>query len=212
MGDGARELQERSYMQLALEEAEKGYKGGEVPVGVVFVRNGEVIMGRGHNQTNATKNGTRHAELVVIDEILGQGHSPTIFQDCEVYVTCEPCIMCAGALGLLQIKRVVFGCRNDRFGGCGSILNVHEAQHAPHRYPAQGGMMEKEAVALFKTFYARENHQGNSESICVSVYVSNVRGREVFDPTLTCLIDSKTSCPIRTHTQHLKRNEGKRVK
>ncbi len=152
-------------MALALEEAGKALREGEVPVGVVFVHvpsdgGGPArVLGQGHNWTNATKNGTRHAELVVVDEMLAAGHPATVFQACEVYVTCEPCIMCAGALGLLCIKRVVFGCRNDRFGGCGSILRVHDAPHLAHHYPVQAGLREAEAVALFKTFYVRENQQ-----------------------------------------------------
>lgn len=177
------------FMKLALEEGSKAIQEGEVPVGVVFVHYpfsssllpssniksskpssilshlSARVLGRGHNRTNVTKNGTRHAELVVADEILALGTPIGVFQDCDVYVTCEPCIMCAGALGLLKIRRVVFGCKNERFGGCGSILNVHEAPHLRHRYVAQAGLMEEEAVTLFKNFYARENQQGTSEEI-----------------------------------------------
>lgn len=135
-----------------------------MPVGVVFVLrrddSSSEVLGQGHNKTNATKNGTRHAELVVIDEILAAGHAVSIFSKCDLYVTCEPCIMCAGALALIKIQRVVFGCKNERFGGCGSILRVHEAGHSPgHCYPVQAGLREMEAVALFKKFYARENQQ-----------------------------------------------------
>lgn len=177
------------FMELALEEGSKAIQEGEVPVGVVFVHRPSSssplpssntdstkphsfhshlsarVLGRGHNRTNVTKNGTRHAELVVADEILALGQPISVFQDCDVYVTCEPCIMCAGALGLLKIRRVVFGCKNERFGGCGSILNVHEASHLRHQYVAQAGLMEAEAVALFKNFYARENQHGTSEEI-----------------------------------------------
>ena len=87
------------------------------------------VLARAHNATNATKNGTRHAELVAIDHILLERKlPPAVLAECDVYVTCEPCIMCAGALALVRVRRVVFGCRNDRFGGCGSILSVHQAK------------------------------------------------------------------------------------
>jgi len=176
-------VEDVAFMELALEEGRKAIQEGEVPVGVVFVHRPSSsslsptkgtspsstpppppllarVLGQGHNRTNVTKNGTRHAELVVVDEILARRQPVSIFQDCDVYVTCEPCIMCAGALGLLKIRRVVFGCKNERFGGCGSILNVHEAPHLRHKYVAEAGLMEAEAVALFKSFYARENQQG----------------------------------------------------
>ena len=177
-----------AFMKLALEEGRKAIQEGEVPVGVVFVHRpssslsaassptdgipsspasypATQVLGQGHNRTNVTKNGTRHAELVVTDEILARGQPVSIFQECDVYVTCEPCIMCAGALGLLKIRRVVFGCKNERFGGCGSILNVHEAPHLRHRYVAEAGLMEAEAVGLFKSFYARENQQGRRKGM-----------------------------------------------
>lgn len=88
------------------------------------------VLAAAHNATNRTKNGTRHAELVAIDDVLlRQGLPPAVLAACDVYVTCEPCIMCAGALALVRVRRVVFGCRNDRFGGCGSILSVHQAKY-----------------------------------------------------------------------------------
>lgn len=106
-----------------------------MPVGVVFVRRSPdsgsppQVLARAHNATNATKNGTRHAELVAIDDVLLAQRLPAaVLSECDVYVTCEPCIMCAGALALVRVRRVVFGCRNDRFGGCGSILSVHQAE------------------------------------------------------------------------------------
>ena len=105
-----------------------------MPVGVVFVRRPPDsttprVLARAHNATNATQNGTRHAELVAIDNILLRQRLPaSVLSECDVYVTCEPCIMCAGALALVRVRRVVFGCRNERFGGCGSILSVHQAE------------------------------------------------------------------------------------
>ena len=83
------------------------------------------------------------------DTPVGESES---FRGVDLYVTCEPCVMCAAALGRLGVRRVVFGCANDRFGGCGSVLSLHEG-----KYPAQGGLLAQEAVGLFRKFYAREN-------------------------------------------------------
>ncbi|GAB4817081.1 hypothetical protein N2152v2_004127 [Parachlorella kessleri] len=87
------------------------------------------IVSAGSNKTNETRNGTRHAEFVAIDRLLQQ-HGGDVaaanFPECDLYVTCEPCIMCAGALSLLGVRSVTYGCPNDKFGGCGSILRVHD--------------------------------------------------------------------------------------
>ena len=98
---------------------------GEVPVGCVFVDDKDQLISKACNATNITSNATRHAEFVAIDHIIQQRGSVDILQTCTLYVTCEPCIMCAAALAQLQIRRVVFGCSNDRFGGCGSVLALH---------------------------------------------------------------------------------------
>ncbi|KAL4448642.1 hypothetical protein ABPG75_005861 [Micractinium tetrahymenae] len=115
------------YMRAALQQACIAMEESEVPVGCVVVRDGRVAA-TGSNKTNAERNGTRHAEFVAIDSLLAQaGGDPAAaqFHECELYVTCEPCIMCAGALSLLGFRSVTFGCPNDKFGGNGSILSVH---------------------------------------------------------------------------------------
>jgi len=116
-----------SFMRAALEEADKSRHRREVPVGCVLVRDGSIIA-RGHNMTNASRNGTRHAEFEAIDSVLQQCQGSVEaaqFQRCQLYVTVEPCIMCAGALSILGIGEVIFGCGNDKFGGCGSILDIN---------------------------------------------------------------------------------------
>jgi tRNA-specific adenosine deaminase 2 len=85
------------------------------------------------------------------DNAWGSGYKCRELSDCTLYVTCEPCIMCADALNRIKIGRVVFGCRNDKFGGCGSILSLH-------RYPITSGVLEQETVDLLRTFYHRENY------------------------------------------------------
>ncbi|GKZ00666.1 hypothetical protein MPSEU_001018800 [Mayamaea pseudoterrestris] len=88
----------------------------------------------------------------------GRRHCLDDFKKCRLYVTCEPCIMCAAALSQVGIGKVIFGCRNEKFGGCGSILCLHEDIHPHHNgYPIVGGILEAEAIALLRSFYEREN-------------------------------------------------------
>ena len=89
-------------------------------------RRGDRIIATASNETNETRDSTRHAELVAIDAILAEHGSLDIVAKCELYVTVEPCLMCAAALAQVHIKTVFFGCHNDKFGGCGSVLNLHE--------------------------------------------------------------------------------------
>mmetsp|Transcript_10463 Transcript_10463/g.11975 ORF Transcript_10463/g.11975 Transcript_10463/m.11975 type:complete len:275 (+) Transcript_10463:171-995(+) len=92
----------------------------------------------------------------------GKLYPPDIFKKCDLYVTCEPCIMCAAALAKIGIGRLFFGCRNNRFGGCGSLMHLHEADFFPSDpshlgYPIYTGILEEEAVSLLRSFYNREN-------------------------------------------------------
>jgi tRNA-specific adenosine deaminase 2 len=247
------------YMRQALSVAYAALEIGEVPVGCVIVLvnhpslprqegtdniQSSVIISHGANQVNATRDATRHAELVAIDRLLTGGSSSDqlrlppdvgyskaeststipdqlqkaraaqwedrwinvpedsthwknsygwrnnkgkadlasveIFRHCHLYVTCEPCIMCAAALATVGIGRVIFGCRNDRFGGCGSLLHLHrkdeedevggqEAGNGMNNpidksnksksegYAVKTGVLEKEAIAMLRSFYDREN-------------------------------------------------------
>ncbi|KAJ2778395.1 tRNA(adenine34) deaminase [Coemansia javaensis] len=154
MGD---EEEQRRFMGEALRMAEEAYEAAEVPVGCVFVRDGAVV-GRGRNETNVAKNGTRHAELVAIDRMLESGFRVEDFGTTQLYVTVEPCVMCAAALRLVGIERVVYGCANDRFGGCGSVLPVSSdpvPDGAP--YPSEGGLFRDQAILMLRKFYVREN-------------------------------------------------------
>ncbi|KAK9830197.1 hypothetical protein WJX72_010241 [[Myrmecia] bisecta] len=155
------------FMRLALDEACLALDRQEVPIGCVFVREGQVVA-TGSNRTTEKRNATRHAELEAIDDLLSEhGGSPEAARitECDLYVTCEPCIMCAGALSLLGIGRVFYGCRNDRFGGNGSILSIHETgcgacsggPGSHLSYSSEGGLFAEEAVALLREFYVTGN-------------------------------------------------------
>ena len=141
-------------MREALSLASEALSINEVPVGCVFVHANQVI-GRGKNDTNRSLSGIRHAELVAIDQIL-LSHPPSIFAETDLYVTVEPCVMCTSALRQLKIRKVYFGCQNERFGGCGGVLKVHEGAGG---YPVVGGLFRSEAVLLLRTFYTQENER-----------------------------------------------------
>lgn len=152
-------------MRSALRQADLALKRQEVPIGCVFVVD-DVVVAEGSNMTNASRNATRHAELEAIDSILAKGDEPVDWSKHVLYVTCEPCIMCAGALALLGIQQVFYGCKNDRFGGCGSIMSLHEqgcgtcssnSAQAFTSYTCTGGILAAEAVELLRQFYALGN-------------------------------------------------------
>ncbi|PPQ81076.1 hypothetical protein CVT25_014539 [Psilocybe cyanescens] len=151
------------WMGEAMAMAEEALEAGEVPVGCVFVREGAIIA-KARNRTNELRNATRHAELEAIDSILSDKElTPEISQyplsTTVLYVTVEPCIMCASALRQMGIKEVYYGCANDRFGGCGSVLGVNEElPHPTHpSYSAKGGFCREEAIMILRRFYITEN-------------------------------------------------------
>ncbi|MEG2404607.1 MAG: nucleoside deaminase, partial [Oscillospiraceae bacterium] len=115
-------MTDTDYMRLAINEAQKAAEIGEVPIGAVIVRNGEVISAA-HNTRECEKNATHHAELLAIDaacKALGGWR----LMDCELYVTLEPCPMCAGAIINSRIKRVIYGAKDAKAGCCGSVANL----------------------------------------------------------------------------------------
>lgn len=146
-------------MLEALNEAKKSlFEFNEVPVGCVFIFNNQIIA-RGHNLVNKTANPTRHAEFVCIDGVLNyckenQLNHQDVFKDIIVIVSVEPCIMCMSALFNLKVKEIIFGCKNDRFGGS-TVVNV--ANFIETQTKVKGGVREDEAMALLKQFYQMEN-------------------------------------------------------
>ena len=161
-------------MKDALEMARYALERGEVPVGCVVVYQGKVVA-RGCNEVNISLNATRHAEMVAYDQLVGYCSKQNLpLQDvCSssvVYVTVEPCIMCSYALRLTGLCKVIFGCRNGRFGGCGSVLDIHSKEvpcvNNSSLKPLEitAGVMGKEAVELLQQFYEGDNPNTASQS------------------------------------------------
>jgi tRNA-specific adenosine deaminase 2 len=151
--------------QECLEQAKLALGEKEVAIGCVFynTKTDEVIA-RGRNSVNATKNATRHAEMNCIDDTIDYCRDNRLkpgdlWPDLDVYVTCEPCIMCARILRNLQFNCVYYGCSNERFGGCRSVLNVVNDDKIINERKLNfiHGIREQETINLLKAFYSEEN-------------------------------------------------------
>lgn len=145
------------FMKQALLMGERALETGETPVGCVLVYDNKIV-GSGMNDTNRSMNGTRHAEFIAISEML-QSYPRSALRSTDLYVTVEPCVMCASALRQYRIRKVYFGCGNERFGGTGSILSLHADITKDPPYPVQGGLFYKEAIMLLRRFYIQENEK-----------------------------------------------------
>jgi tRNA(adenine34) deaminase len=141
-------------MQAALREAIAAADQDEVPVGCVIVHDG-LIVGRGRNQTEALQDATAHAEIVAIgaaSNALGTWR----LNDCTLYVTLEPCSMCAGAIILARLGRLVYGAADPKAGACGSVLDVIHEPRLNHRLPVTSGVLADECGGLLRAFFARK--------------------------------------------------------
>jgi tRNA(adenine34) deaminase len=141
------------YMKEALREAKKAFALGEVPIGCVIVREGKII-GRGYNRRNTDKNTLSHAELTAIRKA-SKKVGDWRLEDCTLYVTLEPCPMCAGAIVQARIPQVVIGCMNPKAGCAGSVLNLLELPQFNHQAAVLRGIAEQECSDLLKEFFVQ---------------------------------------------------------
>ena len=144
---------EEKYMKIALQEAKKAYDSNEVPIGCVIVYNDEII-GRGANMRITDKNVLSHAEIIAINEACGFMGDWRL-EDCTLYVTVEPCPMCAGAIVQARIKKVVFGAENPKAGCAGSIVNLLQNDNFNHLVEIEKGVCADECATLMKDFFKR---------------------------------------------------------
>ena len=143
--------QKEYYMKQALKEAKKAYKKLEVPVGAVIVKDGKIIA-RAHNQKETKTDTTKHAEILAIQKASKKLESWRLI-DCEMYVTLEPCSMCAGAIINSRIKKVYIGAMDEKTGAVGSVLNLFEDYTFNHKVESETGIMEKECQETLKKFF-----------------------------------------------------------
>ena len=142
---------EEYYMSQALKEAKKAYQKEEVPVGAIIVKNGEIIA-RAHNLKELKKDTTKHAEILAIQKASKKLEAWRL-EECELYVTLEPCTMCAGAIINSRIRKVIIGTLDPKTGACGSVLNLFEDYTFNHKPELEIGILQKECEQILKDFF-----------------------------------------------------------
>ena len=143
-------MQEK-YMKEALKEAKKAYQKLEIPVGCVIVKDGKIIA-RGHNLKETKLDTTKHAEIIAIQKASKKLNSWRLI-DCEMYVTLEPCPMCAGAIINSRIKKIYIGTMDKKTGACGSVLNLFKDYTFNHKVEVENGILEDESEKILKDFF-----------------------------------------------------------
>jgi len=140
------------FMRLALREATRALDHDDVPIGAVLVKDGEVI-GSGHNERELRSDPTAHAEMIALREAARAVSSWRVLET-VMYVTLEPCAMCAGAIVLARVPRVVFGAADPKAGAAGSVLDVLNVPQLNHRPQVQSGLLAEDCAELLRTFFA----------------------------------------------------------
>ena len=142
---------ENKFMKEALKEAQKAYDKLEVPVGAIIVKDGKVIA-RAHNLKETKFDTTKHAEILAIQKASKKLKSWRLI-DCEMYITLEPCSMCAGAIINSRIKKIYIGALDEKTGACGSVLNLLEDYTFNHKVEVEKGVMKEECEGILKKFF-----------------------------------------------------------
>ena len=156
-------LDDEKYMRLALAEAEKAYARGEIPIGAVLVRNEDgTVVSRGHNLRESKNDATAHAEMEAIREACARLNRWRL-SGLTLYVTIEPCAMCAGALVNSRIDRLVYGSTESKFGAVESIFNVVNHRLLNHRLSVTAGVLEDECRQLMKDFFRMRREQNKQK-------------------------------------------------
>ncbi|MBO6114028.1 MAG: tRNA adenosine(34) deaminase TadA [Lachnospiraceae bacterium] len=145
--------EDERYMRQAIKLAKKAAANGDVPIGCVIVYEGKIIA-RGYNRRNVDKTTLAHAEIIAIkkaSKVIGDWR----LEDCTLYVTLEPCQMCAGAIVQARIPKCVIGCMNPKAGCAGSILNILDIKEFNHQVDVKKGVLEDECSGMLKDFFAK---------------------------------------------------------
>ena len=154
--------EDERWMESALREAEQALKRKEVPIGAVIVHNGRII-GKGYNQTESLQDPTAHAEMIAITAAATSLGSRRL-EDCTLYVTLEPCPMCAGAIVLARVPRLVFGAYDPKAGACGTLLNIVQDDRLNHRTELAGGVLQERCGGLLSLFFQQVRSDGGEKA------------------------------------------------
>lgn len=143
--------QHEIWMNYAYKEAEKAYEKGELPIGTVIVFDNRIIA-KGHNQVETLRDPTAHAEIIAITSA-AEYLSSKVLLGCTMYVTLEPCSMCAGAIVLAKIEGLYFGAFDNKSGACGSVLNVTNNKSLNHQLSVTGGILDEKCGEIIRSFF-----------------------------------------------------------
>ncbi|HSH38991.1 MAG TPA: tRNA adenosine(34) deaminase TadA [Chthoniobacterales bacterium] len=146
------------FMREALRQAQKAFKAEEVPIGAIVVRGGRIIA-KAYNQVEMLKDATAHAEMLAITQAEAAVGDWRL-NECDLYVTKEPCAMCAGALVHVRIRRVIFGCADERSGGAGGMVNLLQMPTFNHRCNITSGVLQQECASLLQSFFRARRQAG----------------------------------------------------
>ncbi len=144
-------------MQEALKEACKAFERDEVPVGAVIVHKKRIIA-RAHNQIVTLKDPTAHAEMIALTQAADYLRNERLI-NCSLYVTIEPCAMCAGACVLARVKKIIYGADDPKTGACGSVLNITNHKKLNHRIKIISGILREDCASLLKEFFKRKRER-----------------------------------------------------
>src|SRR3954453_2691695 len=150
-------LTDEYLMREALRQAQKAYAADEVPVGAVVVMEGRII-GRAHNQVELLKDATAHAEMLALTQAEAAVRDWRL-TDCDLYVTKEPCPMCAGALVHTRIRRLIFGCADLAAGAAGSMMNLLQMAGLNHRCEITSGVLQRDCAAILQDFFQKRRQK-----------------------------------------------------
>ncbi len=148
---------DRHFMELALRQAQLAAEAGEVPVGAIVVR-GNSVIGRAYNQVELLKDGTAHAEMLALTQA-SSAVGDWRLNECTLYVTKEPCPMCAGAMVNCRLGRLVFGCSDSRTGAAGGALNLTSLPGALHAVTVESGLLEEECRQVLRQFFQQRRKE-----------------------------------------------------
>lgn len=154
---------DEKYMKEALKQAKKAYQIGEVPIGCVIVYQDKII-GRGYNKRNTKKTTLAHAEIIAIQRA-SKSMGDWRLEDCTMYVTLEPCQMCAGAIVQSRMKKVVLGTMNPKAGCSGSILNLLQMKEFNHQVEIEAGVLEESCTQILQSFFKELRERNKKEKL-----------------------------------------------
>lgn len=143
------------YMKLAIKNAKKALNNGDVPIGVTIIRNNKIIS-QGYNQKEKLNNAVKHAEIIAIERACRKLNTWHL-EECEIYITMEPCLMCIGAIAQARIGKIVYSVKNEKFGYSNFVENSNKIGN--HKINIETGILEKEAKQLLINFFENKRHK-----------------------------------------------------